>query len=114
LDKPHFIQRVVAFVLFIALAISVTPKSFIHDALADHDDSANFCAHKTHKDLCITKAGINCHFTNLVVALPYTGAAQQCAQDTDRYFHTFIVYPASAIFHPCFNSKEGRGPPDPS
>jgi hypothetical protein len=114
LYKQHFIQRVVAFVLVIALAISVTPKSFIHDALADHDDYENFCGHKTHKDLCITKAGINCHFTNLIVAIPYTCGAREYSQDTGQHFHTFIVYPAPAIFHPYFNSKEGRGPPNPA
>jgi hypothetical protein len=49
--------------------ISITPKKYFHDLIADHtDDSLTTINHATS----VNNAGINCHFQNLVVESPFT------------------------------------------
>ncbi|HZH66278.1 MAG TPA: hypothetical protein VEY10_15400 [Flavisolibacter sp.] len=63
------IQKILASLLLVLFTISFIPKSFFHDAIANHTDegTCNFSAEK----LCIHQKGFSCSFNDLVVSSPY-------------------------------------------
>jgi hypothetical protein len=105
------IKNLVAGLLLIVLLISTLPKLYIHQAFAGHTDTENACHHKTHKDPCLRTAGINCHFNDLVVNLPfidYPGNDIIISQNIFAPYKQGLISPAPSCF---FESRASRGPP---
>lgn len=109
--KQRIIQKASVFLLLIIFLISTTPKAFIHNAIADHRDYDFGCNHKTHTSPCLTAAGFNCHFVNLVVDVPYLYTAQPLFTSINSSFLLLEDHTYYSIFQSGFFSKEGRGPP---
>jgi hypothetical protein len=98
-------------VLLFVFTISTVPKIYIHAILADHKDFENSCSHTTHKTACIKTAGINCHFNDLVVNLPYLYEHVEIVPGTITHSQRLIINEPSFTFQKCALSKKVRGPP---
>ncbi|HVF80603.1 MAG TPA: hypothetical protein VM884_01645 [Flavisolibacter sp.] len=107
-QKPT-IQKTLASLLLVFFSISFIPKSFFHDAMADHTDAAT-CNYSAEK-LCVHQKGFSCSFNELVVTSPYdlliaTFSLVQpyiYAANTGRYY--------SLRLQQQFFATESRGPP---
>jgi hypothetical protein len=90
------------------LLISVAPKSFFHDLIANHKDDFS-CAHKN--TTCLHELKKNCHFNDWVVNGPYW-SAPECPY--------FPAIPTATVCCRCLeedpflstiSTTESRGPP---
>jgi hypothetical protein len=105
------IRGFIAGLLLMIFSISTVPKSYIHNAIADHRDLSNACHHKTHSVPCIKAATVDCHFTNLVVNIPYHSCTQEYTFHSAIPRAIYILHPfESAARYPSLH-KESRGPP---
>jgi hypothetical protein len=107
--KNQSIKKVVAAVMLIVFAFSVTPTIFLHNWVANHKDSVNRSA-AAHKEQ-VSKKLFSCHCDNIVAESPFT--------EPD----VVILVPAIQIFslqkfdkRVCFSSSQyiffsRRGPP---
>lgn len=105
------IRKCFAALLLLVFCIAATPKDVVHAVLADHQDYASGCVHRLHSDACLSKAGVNCHFHQLVVEHPYRGTAPLIIAVATN-FHSSV--PAVAL-QQRYSSREhvvdGRAPP---
>jgi hypothetical protein len=111
LKKTGSIQKLIAFLLLVAFFISTVPKLYIHNILANHKDYENACTHKSHKAPCLKTAGINCHFNDLVVNLPYLHQPVEPLSCTQIYFGELMKVRPSTVLWISLLSSESRGPP---
>lgn len=110
LKRKLIIQKFLAFLLLLVFSISIAPKNYFHTIIADHKD-VSYCndAHKSTN--CVHQQGVNCHFDELVVTVPYLFQPQQIAflphrfyiEISSAYISSFLQYNAIA--------KENKGPP---
>jgi hypothetical protein len=90
--------------------VSAMPKAFIHDLVAQHKDTIS-CTHGPVKTNCMHIQGINCHFDELVVTIPFI--YEKCEtvvipyQGHIRSYHSF----QSSFIETPFLSDAGRSPP---
>ena len=64
------ISKIIASLLLVLLMLSITPKTFLHDILADHQD-VQFCNDEEVNGPCIHNQGFNCQQADIVVPLTY-------------------------------------------
>jgi hypothetical protein len=111
LKQQIFIQKFLAFVLLSVFAISVAPKAYFHDLVANHKDDVVTCTHPPTSAPCAHKEGFNCHFDDLVVTAPFL------FQKTQVSFCTLLVNAdRQTAYHSSyspysFSHTTGRGPP---
>jgi hypothetical protein len=112
LKQQTFIQKFLAFVLLSVFAISVAPKAYFHNLVANHkDDVVTTCTHPPTSAPCAHKEGFNCHFDDLVVTAPFLFQKTQysfCilfayANKQTAYYSSYSPY--------SFSHTTGRGPP---
>lgn len=70
MKQQTFIQKIIAFVLLVVFAVSITPKAYFHDAIAHHKDVVS-CHHPEPGSSCVHSQPFNCHFDDLVVRAPF-------------------------------------------
>ena len=89
--------------------ISIAPKIYFHNLIADHKDVAS-CS-QLHKTAVLHVQGYNCHFDDLVVTTPYLLQADEPVLLSNLFFEK--IQPVfSSVFLPSFSQhKENRGPP---
>jgi hypothetical protein len=106
------IRRVISFFLLIVLAISVVPKAYFHDVIANHTDTVQVCSDNT-RSVHLHQNGINCHFDQLVVTSLYHYSVDPIAEAYISRFISFHSGPEPIYFlQPSF-ARESRGPPSP-
>jgi hypothetical protein len=69
LKQYNTIQKVISCFLITLLALSNTPKIFLHDLIADHKDVSY--SGKITQGQSVTKEGIYCHFDHFVAESPF-------------------------------------------
>ena len=90
-------------------AISIAPKIYFHNLVADHKDVAG-CS-QLHKTAVLHVQGYNCHFDNLVVTAPYLLQTEEPLLLINLLFEKRQPV-FSSVFLPSFlQHKENRGPP---
>ena len=67
-----FISKTVAGLLVLLILLSITPKLFLHELLADHKDTPS-CNDTRLVGPCIHKQGYNCQQSELVVPHAFIG-----------------------------------------
>jgi hypothetical protein len=70
LKQYKIISKAVALLLVMLLMLSITPKFFLHEIFADHNDAAS-CNDTKLVGPCIHKEGYNCQQSDLVVPNAY-------------------------------------------
>jgi len=70
LKKNKAILKITAALLVLLLMLSITPKLFLHEVLADHKDAPS-CNDTNLEGPCIHKQGFNCQQSDLVVPTAY-------------------------------------------
>ena len=103
------IRKWMAGLLLMLLCISMAPKAFFHDLVANHRDEQG--CHQRHTTSVLHQQELNCHFDNLVVHVPFVRppnpayafySPSYCSYYTDYYvFH----------FPGVLKHSESRGPP---
>ena len=71
LTQTPFIKRLLAALMLMLFAFSITPKKILHDVFANHKDSLVKTVRGTDAAQ-LTVAGFNCHCDNLVAESPFT------------------------------------------
>jgi hypothetical protein len=64
------ISKCIAVLLLLVLMLSITPKTFLHEVLADHKDAPS-CNDARLDGPCIHKQGPNCQQSDVVVPSAY-------------------------------------------
>ncbi len=103
------LRLVSAFLLLVIFTISITPKRYLHDAFANHEDTATPVS-QGGEDVLSAK-GFDCDCDSLVATSPFTEQ-----EDALKLFISTNYYLANAFFIPRFFSTyhayfELRGPP---
>jgi hypothetical protein len=109
LAQKTIIRQLLAGVLLLVFTFSVTPKKFLHDAIANHKDKPELATNGNEPQL--SYAGFMCKCDNLVAESPFT--------DEPIYFDFAAVKPVSVqkdttLYHfysSTFFFFELRGPP---
>lgn len=105
------IKRFRAFWLLFLFTISITPKIYLHDAIANHKDGVTLCDHPQKTGVCIHQKGYNCDVNDPVVANPYLILPIVNGLSIERVFLDFSTSYSFACIQNCFIHKESRGPP---
>jgi hypothetical protein len=69
LAKKNLIQRLLAGIMLVLFAFSITPKMTLHDLFAHHKDTLFSASSKDHA--VISLSGFRCNCENLVVESPF-------------------------------------------
>lgn len=107
--QNSFIRQLLAGVLLLVFSFSITPKKFLHDAIANHKDKS---AIVTTGDIPqLSHSGFVCKCDNLVAESPFTDAVVSFDFVVQQ---DFSISPEIACYHfyssPVVFSKL-RGPP---
>lgn len=96
--------------MLVVFSISIAPKSYFHDVLANHKDEVH-CPHPEPVSNCIHPKAYHCHFTDLVVTVPFV--LERINIDFDvPYSLSQEISIYNSFFKPLrFFEKIGRGPP---
>ncbi|HMR90915.1 MAG TPA: hypothetical protein PKC69_01315 [Chitinophagaceae bacterium] len=107
--NKNYIQVLTGWAMLLFFTLSITPKQYLHDLFAGHQDMA---ATAQSKDTQVAKQGYHCECNSLVATSPFT------EQDDIPFIQPLVVYqPAAAThltesFHSAFSRfYELRGPP---
>lgn len=90
--KNQYIKKIVAAVMLIVFAFSITPTIVFHNWLADHTDSVKKTRGTNGEQL--GKKTFNCHCDNIVAESPFTEPVKE------------IVATAEKIFSSCKTEKQ--------
>jgi hypothetical protein len=109
LRQNSHIQKFIAVALLLVFTVSIAPRSFFHDLVANHTDTPGCSI--DHKVSAVHKQGIHCHFDDLVVSVPFVLQSESASapfvlhfvQTNDSYSDSYLSY---FLLH-----KENRGPP---
>jgi len=95
--------------LLLIFSISIAPKAYFHDLIADHKDYSN--CNDFHKNSVLHKEGYNCHFDDLVVSSPFILQAEKITVPTITYFNSHSVSLYSLSLQAFLQTIDNRGPP---
>jgi hypothetical protein len=108
LKNRSIIQQSLAFVMLLLFTFSITPKRYLHDLIANHEDFYSF---HSGGETTVTKTSINCQCEDLVVSTPFVEASFELSLSSLVYHKEF----ASSSYHSYFlntcSTKDSRGPP---
>ncbi len=95
--------------MLLVFSISVTPRVFFHDLAAHHKDVLT--CNLSHPSPALHVQGFNCHFDDLVVAVPFIIVPDQVLNSPVSYKIVSIPIPCTHAL-PSFTSQtDNRGPP---
>ncbi len=103
------IQKTSAILLLVVFAISIAPRTYFHDLVADHKD-VSVC-NELHRSAVFHAASYHCHFDDLVVAAPFLPETEQSSSLLDLCFQEEKIDYRIFFFPSFFMHKENRGPP---
>jgi hypothetical protein len=98
-----------ALALLFVFAVSVVPKTYFHDLIADHKDILT-CDHSCGTSSHLHPQRFNCHFDDLVVTAPYVFQSCEILFSVNNLHELNSAYPPSLLKYEIFY-KETRGPP---
>jgi hypothetical protein len=109
LKQNSRIQKFIAFILLLVFTVSIAPRSFFHDLIANHIDSPGCSI--DHKISVVHKQGFQCHCDDLVVSAPFVLQTEPLPgviggdfiHKNDQYCNSYFY---SILLH-----QENRGPP---
>jgi hypothetical protein len=86
-----------------------TPKSFLHNAFAGHEDYIVVCHHST---TCVHQQSVDCDIDNLVVNANYLSAGTVPSTLISRFFIQPIPAIYLSVYEPSwFSFRDYTGPP---
>lgn len=109
LYKNQFIKKIMASVLLIVFAISITPTIFFHNLFANHVDSVKKRADTKGEQL--DSVTFNCHCDNVVATSPFTQAAAQIFPSAELILSSSAVEKEVAFKSSLHLFYSLRGPP---
>jgi hypothetical protein len=111
LNKGKIIEKVVALCFVVLFSISITPKIYFHDVIANHKDNSVSCDHALKTKACIHQTGFNCQVDELVVSAPYLVLPVITSLLVYSDHPHFCIVEISSFKQYCFKQNESRGPP---
>lgn len=87
--KNQIIQKIVAAVLLIVFAFSITPAIVFHNCLADHTDTLKKITATNHEQ--VGKQTFNCNCDNIVAQSPFTDPDKEIITPVENFFSSFVV-----------------------
>lgn len=105
------LQKLMAVLLLMLFALSITPKKLLHDAVARHTDTVLKTDILNTGNPLLSAAGIHCQTDNLVVISPFENTATVLSLATPLHYIVF-----KGLLRKTFISDETivfglRGPP---
>jgi hypothetical protein len=105
------IRQVYAFFFLLLFTLSITPKIYFHDVVADHKDVITTCVHPEKPKACLHQQGYNCELNDPVISSPYLSVAISTWSLPEIYFAISPAPSVVSIKQECLIHKESRGPP---
>jgi hypothetical protein len=109
LKRKTAIQKTIAIVLILVFAVSVAPKAWFHDLVADHKDLPD--CRQLHHSKVFHYQGFNCHFDDLVVTAPFVSSGEQAPLFTGLQPNKEQPVSYTSPLQALSQTKESRGPP---
>ncbi|MES1224556.1 MAG: hypothetical protein ABUT20_54180 [Bacteroidota bacterium] len=103
------IRQLIAGVLLLVFTFSITPKKFLHDAIANHKDKAGIALKGDTTQL--SNSGFICKCDNLVAESPFTDAAVHFDFAAPQVFSVHKEALHYRFYSSTFFFFELRGPP---
>ena len=103
------IKKIFAFLLLLLFTVSIGPRAYFHDLVADHRDGTG-CV-ENHKNVVFHNEEIECHFDDLVVSSPYIFQSEGLPDLPSIFLSPVDCAVRSAQFRIFLKNKESRGPP---
>ena len=110
--KNQYIRKVLAALMLILFAFSITPKLLLHDLVANHKDSPLPSSAKNNA--AFNKAGFNCGCDNLVVESPFVENPVAALSIVPQIFSSLFTAEPNDFISLVHFYIELRGPPSPS
>lgn len=107
--KKTTIRLFSAVVIMLVFSLSITPKKFLHDLVADHQDDVSIAINDGHDH--IDHHGFNCNCDNLVATSPFAEHTETLAFNTPVYFKEYSSTTPSGIKSITHSFSALRGPP---
>jgi len=111
LKKREQIKFFFAFCLLVLFTISVTPKIYFHDVIANHKDVVSLCHHPQKVKACLHPKSFNCQLDDLVITAPYLILPIVHSLSVHSHFQSFSSAYSSSFTKHYLIHKESRGPP---
>ena len=110
MKSKNLIQVITGWMMLLVFSLSITPKQYLHDVFAGHQDMA--VTAKTSKETQVTKQGYHCECNNLVATSPFTTHESFKDIEAPVVYRVAVVNELSQGFTSFrFNSHGLRGPP---
>jgi hypothetical protein len=109
LAKNQSIKKILAALMLVLFAFSVTPKLLLHNLVANHKDTPLKCSTDNHSQFNV--AGFNCGCDNLVVESPFVENSVTAEIITQRFFSQYINTEVNDFISVNQFYFELRGPP---
>lgn len=97
LRKNTCIHTLSVIVMLLLFTLSITPKRFLHDALAHHQDTFTYASDDGHDQF--SKDGFNCDTHHTVAETPYTGDTATVGVEAPLLFNTSFATLLPAVLH---------------
>jgi hypothetical protein len=109
LKRKTAIQKTVAIVLIMVLAVSIAPKGWFHNLVADHKDLPD--CRQLHHSKVLHHQGFNCHFDDVVVTAPYVSTREQALLFVILLPNKEQPLSYTSPLQSLSQTKDSRGPP---
>jgi hypothetical protein len=110
LTFAKYIRKFNAAVLLLVFTISMLPKVYFHDAVADHEDKVS-CRHLHEVRDCLSQKVLDCDTNTLVVTSSFLFAVPLMIVWRPLLNPAATATYSSSLIDNCFLRSEGRGPP---
>jgi hypothetical protein len=106
--QNRLIRSITAFVMLVFFSLSITPRLFLHELFADHQDMV--LKEKQHSDF-VGKDGFTCDINDLVATSPFTYQYYELEFKQYSPYEKPVAFFVETVFRqvPHFNAL--RGPP---
>jgi hypothetical protein len=110
LNSTESKNKAIGFFFLVVFLLSITPKTYFHEALAHHKDGL-VCKEQVEQGPCFHRQAYHCHFDDLVVSVPFV-ASVSCfvLKQPAQFAYSLPFFPVLHLTS-SFRSMEGRGPP---
>jgi hypothetical protein len=103
------IRKLTACLLLVLFCISMAPRAWFHDLLANHQDKPGCTLH--HTRAVFHQQELNCHFDDIVVHVPFLRTPEpHFTRVATTSYYTYCNFYAFHI-EEITGSQESRGPP---
>ena len=107
--QKSLIQQLLAAVLLLIFSFSITPKKFLHDAIANHKDKA--LGESDRHTPQFSHSGFVCKCDNQVAESPFTDAIARFGFTSFRVFFPYKQAECGDYFYSTIVFFQRRGPP---